>query len=249
MPVFVQLTFHGDLKALLSRPRRAGTVDYEIRDRPAVKDAIEACGIPHTEVDLIVGQGRSLDFSHQLNGGEQLDIYPPGYAVAVAGARHLVERGRPERFILDVHLGKLARKLRLLGFDCHYRNDLDDPEIIDVALREGRTILTADRGLLKHKRVVSGLLIRSTQIEKQLEQVLRRYELQERMLPFRRCPHCNGLLHSVAKAKIAHLLPAGTGRRYDVFRQCDECGKVYWRGTHHEKIAAWLESLRNRAHK
>lgn len=145
------------------------------------------------------------------------------------------ERGNgaePIKFILDVHLGKLARWLRLLGFDALYRNDYDDPEIVAIAIQECRTVLTRDLGILKRRAVTRGYYVQSSKPEEQLREVLDRFDLRPAVQPFHRCLVCNGLLTTVDKAAILPQLQPNTIRYYDTFFQCMACSKIYWRGTH-----------------
>ncbi|PLY01911.1 MAG: twitching motility protein PilT [Desulfuromonas sp.] len=243
----VRFRFHGFLQTLLRCAHKQGLLDYPVGESPAVKDAIEACGVPHTEVDLIAISGRCVNFTHRLQPGEELHVYPYDLLTPDVSGILLHLSSLPEfpgAFILDVHLGKLARRLRLLGFDCLYRNDLDDVEIIETALTERRTILTRDRGILKHSCVCNGLLIRHNRVEKQVVEVLQRYRLHASISPLSRCPLCNGCLTIVDKSRIAHLLAEKTYRFYSDFKQCECCGKVYWPGAHYENIACWIAGLK-----
>lgn len=237
--------FHRQLVSLLPRSDRTGEILYRFRGTPAVKDAIEACGVPHTEVDTILVDGCSVPFAHRLQDGDQVTVYPFGFSPEVDPLIHLCPSLTGDAtFILDVHLGKLARRLRMLGFDCRYSNDLDDPELIRLALDEQRIILTRDRGILKQAKVRLGLLIRTGQPDCQVREVLQRYRLAGKIRPFQRCPSCNGLLQLVAKETIRHRLLARTACYYDVFHQCRDCRKLFWQGTHYRRIARWIDEMR-----
>lgn len=245
MDKLASFQFFGCLQDLIARPHEDGRVLYHFVDQPAVKDAIEALGIPHTEVDIIIAAGRSVDFSWPLQSGARVAVYPFGWPVCIAPLIRLVPPVPDEpRFILDVHLGKLARRLRLLGFDCRYRNDYDDDQIVPIALAEERIILTRDRGLLKRKQVRSGCLVNSGRPEEQLRAVASRYALAGRMRPLSRCPTCNGVLQPAPKEQVADQLQAGTRLHHDDFRRCAGCGQVYWHGSHTQKIWQWIERLR-----
>jgi hypothetical protein len=243
--------FHGQLTALLRRPASAGELECPFVESPAIKDTIEAAGVPHTEVDLIFANGRSVDFSYRLQPHDRIDIYPPeanlpeGLA-AVPPIRLSLQFSEPVRFVLDVHLGKLARRLRLLGFDCLYRNDYDDTQIITLGCDDTRIILTRDRGLLKHRVVWHGYLLRTQQPDEQVCEVLRRYSLFGQIMPLRRCPVCNGRLEAVAKQDIAHRLEPKTVRFYEQFVRCDGCDKLYWQGSHYPKITEWTRGVESK---
>ena len=233
--------FHGFLNAILTRPHQAGQLTYQFSGSPAVKDAIEACGIPHTEVNQILLNDRSVTFRQQLQDGDLLEIYP--YDCPVERGLPLYLCPAPESplgFILDVHLGKLARRLRLLGFDCLYRNDFEDSEIIKTAIRDRRVILTRDRGILKYACVDHGLLIRSVRADDQVNEVLARFQLHGEIIPLSRCPLCNGTLRPVEKQAIESFLLPKTARYYQKFHQCVSCGKVYWQGAHQQNLAQWI---------
>lgn len=219
-------------------------VAYPFWGHPAIKDSIEALGVPHTEVDLIIVGGISVGFGYRLQDDDRVAVYPFGLVPNVAAPRHL-SPPLPERaaFILDVHLGKLARRLRMLGFDCRYRTDYADPQIIDLALDEGLIILTRDRGLLKHARVSRGYLVGSSTPETQVLEVLERYRLHRQIRALYRCPCCNGLLQLVGKEEIRHRLLPKTARYYQHFHQCCSCRQIYWRGSHYAKIERWIRNL------
>lgn len=235
---------HGPLQKLLTRRDREGLIIYRFHDHPGVKDAIEALGIPHTEVDVILANGRSVNFKHPLCHGDVIDVYPPDTPVPAAALCHLSpEPPDPVTFILDVHLGTLARRLRLLGFDSLYRNDYSDAEIMRLSLAQGRIILTRDKGILKHRLVRHGCLVSSDRVDEQVRQILVRYRLYDRIRPWLRCMACNGLTERVDKAVVAQRLEPKTLLYYDAFQRCLACDRLYWQGSHFEKIAAWLDDL------
>lgn len=238
--------FWGRLRQL-SPQKLDGCCDYLFSGRPAIKDSIEALGIPHTEVDRIIVAQRSVGFAYRLQDGDRVAVYPFGILPA-AVTDVCLSPPLPETvgFILDVHLGTLARRLRLLGFDCRYRNDYSDPQIIEEALRGQLIILTRDRGILKHACVEQGYLIASQQVERQVTEVLERYRLYRQIRQFQRCPACNGLLVEVAKAQILMRLQPKTARYYHKFRCCQSCGQIYWQGSHYAKIENWIRRLRRR---
>jgi uncharacterized protein with PIN domain len=233
--------FWGRLQQLLPASS-AGAAEYRFNGRPAIKDSIEAQGVPHTEVDLILAAGCSVDFDYRLQNADRIDVYPFGSSIGIKAPLNL-SPPVPERvaFILDVHLGKLARRLRMLGFDCRYRNDYSDPQIIDLALTEGLIILTRDRGILKHSCVSQGYLVGSVRVDEQVREVLLRYHLYNRIQALQRCPECNGLLETVDKEKILARLQPKTARYYQRFHRCADCDQLYWQGSHYEKISAWVQ--------
>lgn len=234
--------FRGGLEDLLVSRYRADQAIYRFRDKPGIKDAIEAMGIPHTEVDVILANGLSVSFSYPLQDNDIVDVYPVLSDVPITRPLQLSPAPpEPVTFVLDVHLGKLARRLRLLGFDASYRNAFDDLDIMAVAEREGRVILTRDLGLLKHRRVKHGYLVRSNRIERQLRDVMQRYDLHRRIRLWTRCMVCNGLLVEVDKEDVLDRLETRTRLYYHDFHRCSGCDRLYWQGSHHARIVAWLD--------
>jgi uncharacterized protein with PIN domain len=232
-----EFRFYEELNDFLPEARRKRPFGYRFNGRPAVKDAVEALGVPHAEVDLILINGGSAGWDEKLSPGDRVAVYPMFESLDISRLTRLrPEPLRRPAFVLDVHLGKLARWMRLLGLDCRWENDLDDPEIVEISLAEGRTILTRDIGLLRRGSVTHGYWVRSTDPEEQLPEVLDRFDLRGSLAPFTRCMACNGALRSVPKAEVEDQLPPKTRRYYDEFFQCSQCGKVYWKGAHWERL-------------
>jgi uncharacterized protein len=236
--------FRGRLSKLVAGAADEAAIAYRFLGSPAIKDSIEALGVPHTEVDMILVAGRRVGFDYRLQADDQVEVFPFGGEVARDGDIHLSPPLPDDPlFILDVHLGKLARRLRMLGFNCRYRNDYSDGQIIELALEEGLIILTRDRGILKHGRVQQGYLVSSDQVDEQVLEVLDRYRLGKKICPLSRCSCCNGLLEAVAKEEIIHRLQPKTAQYYQDFRQCRSCQQVYWQGSHYLKIEGWIREL------
>jgi uncharacterized protein with PIN domain len=236
--------FHGSLNDFLPFAQRDTRFVYNFKGSPAVKDAIEALGVPHPEVSGILVNKSPVNFKYLLQAGDEVEVYP------IAAANHLPEDHalvepvpQPVRFILDVHLGKLAKNLRLLGFDTRYENNYADALIVDLAEIENRVVLTRDVGLLKNSRVKWGYWLRSQFLEEQLKEVIKRYKLQDYFKPFTRCLECNGPILPVEKATVLEVLPPKTKLYFNEFYQCKNCRKVYWKGSHYEKMLAKLGSI------
>jgi len=242
--VILTLQFLGGLQDLLHPGYRDGPIRYHFSEHQTIKDAIEALGVPHTEVDCILVNGRSVDFNYRLQHRDSIEIYPPYASVSARPIYHLTPRSpTPARFILDVHLGKLARRLRLLGFDSLYQNDYDDDQIMRLSLAQQRIILTRDRGILKHKKISFGYLVRSNEVVKQVQEVLDRYRLRDMVQPWLRCMSCNGLIEKITKSEIEDCLQHQTGIHFDDFHCCPRCHRIYWQGSHFEQLDSWLSTL------
>jgi len=202
-----------------------------------VKDSIEALGVPHTEVDVVIVNGEAVGFDYRLRDGDDIAVYPVFESFDVGSINRLRPKPlREVRFVLDVHLGKLASLLRRLGFDAFYRNNLDDPEIIDIALSQHRIILTRDIGILKQGRVTHGYWVRETDPEQQAAEIVRRFQLEHAARPFTRCPRCNGGLRKASADEIERKVPKKSRELYSRFYCCTGCGQMYWRGSHIPKL-------------
>ena len=239
------LRFYAELRDFLPKDLRSGTITRNFDVPGSVKDMIEACGIPHTEVDLIIADGHSVDFSHLVNDGEHISVFPVFESLDITP----IVKVRPEplrtvRFVADDHLGRLARFLRLLGFDTLYEGDWDDPELVRISTSENRILLTRDVGLLKHGSITHGCYVRATDPREQVTEVVRRLHLTRHLAPFTRCTTCNGELVQVAKDEIAHRLPPRTRRHVDEFQVCASCDKIYWQGAHHSELRRIVTAAR-----
>ena len=235
---------YAELNDFLPPERRRRAFRYAFHGRPAVKDAIEALGVPHTAVDLVLVNGTSVDFDHRLRDGDRVAVYPVFETLDITPLVRLRPAPlREPRFILDVHLGALARLLRLLGFDAVYENDLDDPEIVARSLAEHRIILTRDRGLLKRGEVTHGYWVRSQEPVTQAREVVARFDLARQAAPFRRCLVCGGCLEAVEPAAVTDEVPPRVAEAHDRFWRCTGCGKIIWRGSHVRRLRATLDAI------
>ena len=237
-----QFRFYEELNDFLPPGRRRADFAYSVAGTRSVKDAIEAIGVPHTEIDLILVDGKSVGFDRVLRGGERVAVYPVFERLDIAPLQHLRPRPlRDPRFVLDTHLGKLARHLRMAGFDCLYRNDYRDSELITAAVAEHRIILTRDKGLLKQRLVTRGYFVRHTESEEQLREVVRALQLDTALRPFTRCRECNAELREVPKAEVLERLPEKVRGAYERFQLCPGCGRIYWEGTHYARLRRLLD--------
>lgn len=242
----VEFRFYAELNDLLPDNRAHQSSILELPQPTTVGDAIESLGVPHTEVDVIVIDGDSVGFERLLTDGDRVAVYPVFEAIDVSPIVHL----RPEplrelRFVADVHLGKLARLLRLCGLDCRYRNDFDDEELVAISVAERRVLLTKDRGLLKRTAVTHGCLVRSADPFEQAVEILRRLDLSAGIEPFTRCLACNGVLEDAEKDVVLSQLPPAVQRSHERFSRCRDCGRVYWPGSHRERLEVIVNRLRS----
>jgi uncharacterized protein with PIN domain len=233
----VYFRFYAELDELLPPSKRGSCFVHGFDTAASVKDVIEALGVPHTEIGLILINGESVDFSCHLNDADRISVYPIFRSLDI----NPLPRVRPafkeeRRFVLDTHLGRLAAYLRMLGFDSVYRNDYHDEELARISSNQQRTLLTRDRGLLKRSIVIHGYLVREAHSHDQMIEVLSRFNLFTSILPFRHCLHCNAPLQAVPKESIQHRLLQKTEQHYDEFHICRECLRIYWKGSHYQRM-------------
>lgn len=236
--------FYEELNDFLPVEHHKQTVTHSFKGYPGIKDPIEALGVPHPEIELIIVNGRSVGFDYQLQDGDRVAVYPMFESLDVTPLVRLRETPlRRTAFIVDVNLGKLSRLLRLCGFDAKYRNDYDDRDVVNISVQEHRIILTRDRRLLHYKEITHGYWVRAIHPDSQLKEVLDRFDLSRQVHPFHRCIECNGKIQSVAKATVQDRLEPLTKQYYRKFYRCVECGKVYWKGSHYEHMVSRLKVL------
>jgi hypothetical protein len=236
--------FYEELNDFLPAGKRKKSFLYSFKGSPSVKDAIEALGVPHVEVDVILVNSLSVDFSYKLKNADSVSIYPVFESFDITSVTHLrVKPLRNLRFILDVHLGKLVKYLRLCGFDTYFRTDCNDQEIITLATQGKRIILTRDKSLLKNSQVTRGYWIRSQHPDKQFNEVMLRFDLKSQILLFTRCIECNGTLKVVSKKEIIDRLLPKTREYYQKFKKCPDCDRIYWNGSHYERMKNTIERI------
>lgn len=240
------LRFYAELNDFLKSEQRGRQFAHVFRGRVSIKDLIEGLGVPHTEVDLILVNGASKDFAYLLDDGDTISVYPVFEAIDISPV--LKVRPEPLRtpsFVLDVHLGGLAKYLRMLGFDTLYDRHAGDEKLAAVAAH-GRILLTKDRGLLKRNAVTHGYCVRNIRPMDQVIEVLRRFDLVYQINPFVRCLHCNDLLQPIEKGNIEHRLEEKTRRYYEEFALCPTCERVYWKGSHYVAMKRQVQVIRER---
>lgn len=248
MVLRVYLRFYGSLNDFLPSERRQAGFVHTLKEPGSVKDTIEALGVPHPEVGLIVVNGESVSFAYLVQDGDHISVYPMFCNLDVTPISRVQPLPlSPFRLVLDVHLGKLATYLRLLGLDVLYRNDYDDEELAEISSRENRMLLTQDRALLKRGKVIYGYLVRNSDPLQQVAEVLQRFDLMEKIQPMSRCLRCNGQLKPVKKEDIFDRLPPLTRQYYDEFAQCQACQQIYWQGAHFKGIQEFIQTLQNQS--
>lgn len=240
----LKLRFYAELNDFLKADNRHRELDYHCHRRTSVKDLIESFGVPHTEVELILVNGLSVDFSYIVKDHDRISVYPEFESVDISPLIRLRPSPlRNTKFVIDANLGTLARYLRLLGFDCLYRNDYDDQTVARISHEEHRIVLTRDRALLQQKIITHGYFVREVKPRLQVKAILNRFDLHRSVCPFSRCTRCNGRLITIDKEKIIDRLEPLTKKYYEDFLICTECKQIYWQGSHHQRAQKLVKDL------
>ncbi|HYK88190.1 MAG TPA: Mut7-C RNAse domain-containing protein [Acidobacteriota bacterium] len=238
---FVRL--YAQLNDFLSPEKRMQVTTYNFAVSGSVKDVIESFGVPHTEVDLILANGKSVDFAYQVQDGDRICVYPTDQSLDIPSVIHLQPPPLSEpRFVADTHLGRLAAYLRMMGFDMLYRNDNRDEDLARLT-GQMRILLTRDRGLLMRAKVTRGYFVRATDPRAQLIEVVHRLGLIPLMAPFCRCIRCNALLRRTEKDFVNDRLLPQTREHFDEFYICPECERIYWKGSHYRRMQRLIEGI------
>ncbi|SFD98587.1 Mut7-C RNAse domain-containing protein [Massilia yuzhufengensis] len=242
--VTASFRFHAQLNAFLPRERRQQEFALPCARDATVKHIIEALGVPHTEVGLLLVNGEQAGFDQRLDDGDRVGVYP-SFGTAEDGPLQQLRvwpAGRL-RFVADAHLGALARLLRMAGYDTLYDNHYHDDEIERVARAEGRVLLTRDRELLKRRTVELGCYLHAIDPPAQLRELFARLRLAGDVRAFSLCLHCNQPLRPASKAEVLDRLPPRVAATHEDFTTCDQCCRVYWNGSHHERMRTLLEGV------
>ena len=225
--------FYEELNDFLPKSKRKTDFEAGFKGKRSIKDMIEALGVPHTEIDLILVNGKSVDFKYLLQDQDRVSVYPVFESFNVESVTHLREIPlRTTRFIADNNLGDIVKYLRVLGFDVCYDTSHSPREIIEISKKECRIILTKSKGLLKFKEVTHGLYIYPGTTEEQVKRIVDFLDIKSRVKPFSRCLYCNNLLKTITKEEIADRIPPKTKAHCDEYTHCKYCDKIYWKGTH-----------------
>lgn len=236
--------FYEELNDFLVAARRKQELVCDFEGPAPVRHLIETFGVPHTEVELILVDGRSVDLEHLVWGGERIAVYPVFESLDIRPLLRLRPRPlRRTRFIADAHLGRLARQLRMLGFDTLFRNDWPDPEIARISAASGRILLTRDRALLMRREITHGCFVPSQRPRVQLQRLIQRMQLCGDIQPFSRCMECNAEVVPVVRDLVAAQLPPRVALEQDRFYRCSGCGQVYWEGSHYRTMQRRIAEL------
>jgi uncharacterized protein with PIN domain len=224
--------FFGRLRDFLLQDQRDQNIAVHFRGRQSIKHLAESLGVPHPEIGQVQVNGQEAKLSAITQDGDRVQVYPVPNSCPVE-----------PRFLLDNHLGRLAAYLRMLGFDCLYRNDYNDAELAGILQRDERILLSRDRRLLMRKVVTYGYCPRSLDSRGQLAEVVQRFDLTKGIAPFHRCVRCNHPLEPISKEAILDRLEPLTAQYFDEFHICPDCRQIYWKGSHYQRMLELIEQM------
>jgi uncharacterized protein with PIN domain len=226
--------FYEELNDFLPTHRRKTYFEASIEGKRSIKDMIEALGIPHTQIDLILVNGESVTFNYTVQDGDRVSVYPVFESLNITKITRLRKTPlRRTKFIADINLGHIVKYMRIIGFDTYYDPLLSPHEIIEISKREDRIILTQSRKLLKFKAVTHGILIRPGTPTNQVKQIIDTLDIKDSIKLFSRCLRCNILLKNVPKDKVLDRIPPKAKKNCDQYVECQSCDKIYWKGGTH----------------
>ncbi|MBL7102598.1 MAG: Mut7-C ubiquitin/RNAse domain-containing protein [Desulfobacteraceae bacterium] len=236
--------FYEELNDFMSPERRKRDFETAFKGRESVKDMIEALGAPHTEVDLILVNGKSENFGYIVQDGDRISVYPVFESLDIRDVTHLRQIPlRKTRFIADINIRDIVKYMRALGFDVYYDASLSPRDIIRISKKEMRTILTQSRNLLKFRNVTHGIFIRPGTTIEQIRGIIDFLSLREVITPFSRCLRCNNPLVRVSKESVFERIPPKTREFCNEYSYCNACDKIYWKGTHFDRIKEVIDKI------
>jgi uncharacterized protein with PIN domain len=236
--------FYEELNDFLAPEHRRHEFACRCARAATTKHMIEALGVPHTEVELVLVNGESVGFHRLLADGDRVAVYPKFEALDVSPLLRVREHPlRDTCFVADAHLGGLAHLLRMTGFDTLYDNHYADDEIERIAASQGRIVLTRDRELLKRRTITHGCYVHALRSELQLREVFDRLDLARSARPFTRCLSCNAPLRPIDPLEATPRVPPRVRAHHDHFVTCDGCGRIFWEGSHWRRMREMVSTL------
>ncbi len=235
--------FHSELNDFFSNDGSVTERILTFNPGQTVKHLVESLGVPHTEVQFARLGGQAISLSYQAQDGDVIDLFPVSIPPRTEDILVQPPKTGEPRFVVDNHLGRLAAYLRMLGLDTLYRNDYQDEELAQISGEQDRILLTRDLRLLMRKSVQNGYWVRSLEPAEQFIEVVRRYQLEQYVRPFQRCLRCNALLQPVSKEEVLPRLQPLTRQYFNEFRICPDCGQIYWKGSHFERMEKMISDI------
>ena len=242
----IPIRFYEELNDFLSTDIKKRDICVSVDKGRTVGSLIKSFGVPDSAVDLILVNGRAVNFSYALTENDRVSVYPVFETFDISSITKLRDTPlRDLKFICDVHLGRLAKYLRMLGFDTWYENDYADKKILDLSDKQKRILLTKNKKLLENKKITRGVLVKQAEPRRQLTEIVNYFDLKTSANPLSRCLICNGTIEKIKKEALGHQVKPSILKKYDTFFRCTGCDHIYWKGTHFESMMRWVEMVLN----
>jgi hypothetical protein len=243
----VLFRFYEELNDFLPESRKKTDFYVALKGKRSIKDMIEALGVPHTEVDLILVNGISVDFNAILQDNDRISVYPVFESLNITDTTRLRKIPlRRNKFIADINLGNIVKYMRILGLDVYYDSLLSNRDIIELSHKENRIILTKNKKLLKFKDVTHAIFIRPGTTTEQIRRIIDYLDINDDIVPFSRCLRCNTLLTDISKEHVLDRIPPKTKKFCNEYVQCQSCDKIYWKGTHFVHMEKFVRQILDR---
>lgn len=231
----LKINFPDEFNIFRRKKNKWPEIIYPLEQKTSIKHIIESLGVPHTEIGKIIAEDNEVNFNYIPVNSQKVTLLPiiPPFDVTKPSLL------RPEplqqiSFVVDVNVGKLALLLRMLGLDAEYSPKFLDKDILSFC--EKRIVLSKDIGLLECKQIIFGRHVRSVYPDDQLVEIIKFFGINGPFKFFTRCLRCNKKLVPVNKKDILHRLEPKTKKYFDRFKICPQCRRIYWQGSHHEKM-------------
>jgi len=238
------IRFYAELNDYLPSEKRYAFFVISTSDSSTINDLISSLGVPAAEVDLVLVNGESVGLQHAIKENDRISVYPVYESFDISSVTKVRYHPlRESRFVLDCHLGKLAYYLRMLGFDTLYRPDFRDQELVSISNDDQRILLSRDRKLIEESPIIRGYRVNETDPKLQVVEVLKRFDLFSSVQPLQRCLQCNVFLLPIDKETVSDRLPPMVRERYEEFQTCPTCSRVYWKGSHYQRMQAFVAEL------
>ena len=212
-----------------------------------LKDIANKIGIPTSLIDLILVNNKPVPLSYHVEENDRVAFYPVFETFDISSVTIVRDNPlRQPKFILDVHLGKLAHHLRMFGFDTLYQNNLTKESFIAISRNENRILLSRSKSLLTNETLTRTHLIKNTDPCLQLFEVLEWFDLYSLASPFTRCIECNSTLHLVEKEEVLPYIPQKVKDWCNEYQACSSCDRIYWKGSHYQHMNMFVQNILNK---
>jgi len=237
----VYYRFYEELNKYLPEEKHKVWFEVKYEKRISVLNALHIFNIPQKKVDLLLVNQKSKGFDYVLKNNDRISVYPVFELFDITDLTKVREKPlRNIKFVCDVHLGKLCKYLRMLGFDTLYSNQNKPNDIVKISNNDNRIVLSKDYSYNKNKNITHFYWVRSSDSREQLKDLIRKMQLVKSINPFTRCIICNDYIKEIDKNKVKDRLLPNTNKFFNKFYICRTCDKIFWKGSHYEDMVEFI---------